>query len=217
MVTAVKTRLVHAGVRHLLPRSPNWHGDIPISQNDMLVTWHTLPTFVMRKLSEWHVPVTAAEADAYLHVWQVTGHMLGIRDEYLPDSWAAAQAQSEQILGPVMTSTPEGVALADLILTISSEGVTPDGSTKPLFNALARYLVGDRVADMSAVRREPVWGPLIRGGFPAWVALREGLTPLPLVPRIAWTIDEVIRQYILFYLGEGREISIEIPDTNRPG
>jgi hypothetical protein len=48
------------------------------------------------------------------------------------------------------------------------------------------------------------------------VALREGLTPLPLVPQIAWTIDEIIRRYILFYLGSGEEISIEIPDTNRP-
>src|SRR4051794_16652791 len=35
-VTAVKTRMAHAGVRHLLPRSSHWHGvadeDVPISQ-----------------------------------------------------------------------------------------------------------------------------------------------------------------------------------------
>jgi len=216
MVTAVKTRLVHAGVRHLLPQSPHWGGEIPISQNDMLVTWHTLPTYVMRKLTEWHVPVTAAEADAYLHVWQVTAHMLGIRDEYIPSSWAAANAQSDQVLKPAMAPTSEGAALADLILTITSQGVTPDGSTKPLFNALARYLVGDQVADWSRIHREPVWGPLIRTGFPAFVALREHLTPLPLVPEIAWTLDEVVRQYVLFYLSEGEEISIEIPDMNRP-
>jgi endo-cleaving rubber dioxygenase len=216
LVTAVKTRLVHAAVRHLLPQSPHWTGEIPISQNDMLVTWHTLPTYVMRKLTEWRVPVTAAQADAYLHVWQVTAHMLGIRDEYVPTSWAAANAQSAQVLDPVMASTREGVALADLILTISSQGVSPGDTSRPLFNAMARYLVGDRVADWSAIRREPFWGPLVRTGFPAWVALRESLMPLPLIPEIAWTLDEIIRQYVLFYLSEGEEISIEIPDMNRP-
>ncbi len=216
LVTAVKTRMVHAAVRHLLPQSPHWGGDIPISQNDMLVTWHTLPTYVMRKLREWQVPVSAVESEAYLHVWRVTAHMLGIEDEYIPNTWAEAEAQSARVLDPIMASTPEGVALAELILDISSRGVTPGGSTRPLFNALARYLVGDRVADMSGIRREPVWEPLIRAGFPQWVALREHLIPLPLVPQIAWTIDEIIRKYILFYLGEGEEINIEIPDVNRP-
>lgn len=216
LVTAVKTRLVHAAVRHLLPQSPHWGGDIPISQNDLLVTWHTLPTYVMRKLTEWRVPVTPAQSEAYLHVWRVTAHMLGIRDEYIPTTWAAANAQSAQVLDPVMASTPEGVALADLILQISAEGASPGGTARPLLNALARYIVGDRVADWSAVRREPLWGPLVSTGFPFFVALREHLMPLPLIPQIAWTLDEVIRQYVLFYLSEGEEISIEIPDVNRP-
>jgi endo-cleaving rubber dioxygenase len=216
LVTAVKTRLVHAAVRHLLPQSPHWTGEIPISQNDMLVTWHTLPTYVMRKLTEWQVPVTPAQSDAYLHVWRVTAHMLGIRDEYIPASWAAANAQSDQVLTPAMAPTTEGVALADLILDISARGASPGGVARPLLNALARYLVGDQVADWSAIRREPLWGPLVRTGFPKWVALRENLIPLPLVPQIAWTIDELVRQYVLFYLSEGEEISIEIPDMNRP-
>jgi endo-cleaving rubber dioxygenase len=215
-VTAVKTRLVHAAVRHLLPQSPYWKQGIPISQNDMLVTWHTLPTFVMRKLTEWRVRITPAESEAFLHLWQVTAHMLGIRDEYIPSSWAAANAQSKQVLDPAMGRTREGVDLADQILDISAKGITPGGSTRPLLNALARHLVGDQVSDWAAIAREPVWGPLVRTGFPAWVALRENLTPLPLVPQIAWTLDEAVRRYILFYLSGGKQITIEIPDTNRP-
>ncbi len=216
LVTAVKTRLVHAAVRHLLPQSPYWKQGIPISQNDMLVTWHTLPTYVMRKLTEWRVRVTPAESAAFLHVWQVTAHMLGIRDEFIPATWEAANAQSKQVLDPAMGRTREGVDLADRILDISAKGITPGGSTRPLLNALARYVVGDRAADMAAIPREVVWEPLIRTGVPAWIALRENLTPLPLVPKIAWTLDEAIRKYILFYLSGGEQISIEIPDANRP-
>src|SRR5690349_4616246 len=61
IVTCVKTRLVHAAVRHLLPQSPYWppvaDEEIPISQRDIMVTWHSLPTTVMQKLVAWGVPI----------------------------------------------------------------------------------------------------------------------------------------------------------------
>jgi endo-cleaving rubber dioxygenase len=69
IVEYVKTRLVHAAVRHLLQQSPHWGGDIPISQEDMLV--------------------------------------LGIKDEYVPATWDAAYAQSDQILPRNMGPTQE--------------------------------------------------------------------------------------------------------------
>ncbi|MFD7712954.1 oxygenase MpaB family protein [Streptomyces sp. NPDC059785] len=221
VVQAVKTRMVHAAVRHLLPQSPGWkqvsNGQtVPISQADILVTWHSLATYAMRKLLEWQVPVTAAESAAYLHVWQVTAHLLGVRDEYIPASWQAAEAQSEQVLDPVLTSTREGVELTDILLGQLAEQTSPGGVDRPLVDALARYLVGDRVADMDRIPQEPFWGKTIEALWPKLVAFREKLIPLPLVPPLAWTIDEAARQYILFYLTKGKGTRIEIPDTNRP-
>ncbi|HEX4816838.1 MAG TPA: oxygenase MpaB family protein [Nonomuraea sp.] len=217
VVEAVKTRLVHAAVRHLLQQSPHWTGDIPISQEDMLVTWHTLPTFAMRKMREWKVPISAAESEAYLHVWQVTAHLLGIRDEYIPATWDAANAQSDQVLPRNMGPTPEGVILTDILLGQLAEQTSPGSVSRPLCNALARYLVGDQVADWDGIRREPVWGPLIAAACPALVRFREGLIPLPLVPETAWVLDEAVRRYIMFFLTKGQETKIEIPTTNRPG
>ncbi|WP_216216783.1 oxygenase MpaB family protein [Amycolatopsis aidingensis] len=216
VVEAVKTRLVHAAVRHLLQQSPHWTGDIPISQEDMLVTWHTLPTFAMRKMLEWEVPITRAESEAYLHVWQVTAHMLGIRDEYIPATWEAAYAQSDQVLPRNMGPTPEGVELTDILLGQLAEQTSPGSISRPLCNALARYLVGDQVADWDGIPREPVWDRLLPVAWPALVKFREGLIPLPLVPEAAWVLDEAARQYILFYLTKGEETKIEIPTTNRP-
>jgi hypothetical protein len=171
----------------------------------------------MRKLTEWRVRITPAESDAFLHVWKVTAHMLGIRDEYIPSSWAAANAQSKQVLDPAMGPTREGVDLADKILTISAKGITPDGSARPLLNALARHLVGGQVADWAAIPREILLEPLVRTGFPIWIALRENLIPLPLVPEITRALDDAVRKYILFYLSGGQQINIDIPDINRPG
>ena len=65
VVTCVKTRLAHAAVRHLLPQSAWWSNvaseKVPISQADVMVTWHSLPTTVMRNLEKWHVPIARDE------------------------------------------------------------------------------------------------------------------------------------------------------------
>ncbi|MET9594315.1 oxygenase MpaB family protein [Streptomyces sp. NPDC006516] len=221
IVHAVKTRMVHAAVRHLLPQSPEWTrtGDgqkIPISQADIMVTWHSLATYAMQKLVEWKVPISAADSAAYLHVWQVTAHMLGVRDEYIPATWEAANSQSKQVLDPILASTKEGVELTDILLGQLAEQTSPGGIDRPLVDALARFLVGDRIADMDGIPEEAFWGKVIATVWPKLVAFREKLIPLPLVPPLAWTLDEAARQYILFYLTKGRGTRIEIPDTNRP-
>jgi hypothetical protein len=219
IVTCVKTRLVHAAVRHLLPQSPGWSQTsggqtIPISQADLMVTWHSLPTFVMRKLKDWRVPVSTTESDGFLHVWQVTAHLLGILDEYIPASWDEANAQSKQALDPVLAATPEGQNLTDVLLDIVAE--LDAGLTRPLINAFSRYTVGDRVGDLIGLDREPFWQPLISAAWPLLVAFREGLIPLPLIPEAAWTVEEAIRKFVLLFLGEAQPIDLEIPDTNRP-
>lgn len=132
VVTCVKTRLAHAGVRHILPKSPHWakvaDEAIPISQADMMVTWHSLPTTVMQNLVKWKVPIPADESDAFLHSWQLCAHMLGIKDEYIPNSWAEANSQAAQVLTPILAPTPEGVKLADMLLNLAT--IVPGGPLK---------------------------------------------------------------------------------------
>ncbi|MBF6166291.1 DUF2236 domain-containing protein [Streptomyces gardneri] len=220
VVTCVKTRLVHAAVRHLLPQSPHWvHSadeDIPISQNDMMVTWHSLPTTVMRHLTAWKVPIPAHESEAFLHSWQVCAHMLGIRDEYIPNSWAEANSQAAQVLDPILAPTPEGAKLADRLLRL---GVNLDLAilSKPVLGAFTRFLLGDKIADGLAIAREPVWDPLLRVSWGPFIAVREGLLPVvPLAPDAYWLFDEFLRQAALIYLAELRmPISIELPTMNR--
>jgi endo-cleaving rubber dioxygenase len=219
VVTAVKTRLVHAAVRHLLPQSPAWSQisdeQIPISQRDMMVTWNSLPTFVMQKLLAWRIPIPQDESEAFLHSWQVSAHMLGIRDEYIPANWDEANAQSAQILAPLLGPTPEGAELAEILLSLAAE--IDGGASRPFLNAMTRYVLGDQIAIWLNIPREPGWDLFVRSGWPAFVAFREALLPLPLVPRGYWTFDEFLRQGALFFLSEGKPINIEIPEGNRPG
>jgi hypothetical protein len=221
-VTAVKTRMVHAAVRHLLPQSPWWpevNGEkpIPISQADIMVTWHSLATFAMGQLNRWELRIPRAESDGFLHLWQVSAHMLGVEDEYIPASWDEANAQSAQVLDPILAPTPEGVALADILLGLASLDLNGDGRSilRPPLHALTRYMLGDEVTDGLEIPRERFWDDTIEWAWPRFVAIREGALLLPLSPDIAWVLDEILRSGVLFYLGRGQQIHIEMPTANR--
>ncbi|MFC5751432.1 oxygenase MpaB family protein [Actinomadura rugatobispora] len=227
IVTCVKTRLAHAGVRHLLPKSPYWSKvadeAIPISQADMMVTWHSLPTTVMQNLVKWKVPIPANESTAFLHSWQVCAHMLGIKDEYIPNSWDQANSQAKQVLDPILAATPEGIKLADMLLNMAT--IIPGGPlryiTKPILGSLTRYVLGDEIANSLKIRREPLWDGVFETLWEPFVLVREGLLSLEKAPgalqKFYWAFDEILRLAALLVLSGGDlPISIEIPDANNP-
>lgn len=224
IVTCVKTRLAHAGVRHLLPKSSAWNNvadeEIPISQADMMVTWHSLPTSVMQNLLAWKVPIDPTESAGFLHSWQITAHMLGIRDEYIPATWADANAQAAQVLTPIIRATPEGIKLADILVNLAG---FIDGSllSKPILCALTRYFLGDKVADALKLPRSLFWDTAFEVAWPPFVAVREGLLSLEQAPgllrQVYWAFDEILRLGILLILsGADFPIAIQIPTTNNP-
>ncbi|GAA5061285.1 oxygenase MpaB family protein [Nocardia callitridis] len=217
VVTCVKTRIIHAAVRHLLPQSPHWHTeDIPISQDDLMVTWHSLPTTIMRTFKSWNVPIPANESEGYLHSWQLAGHLLGIRDEYIPAAWDQAESQAQQVLDPILAPTPEGVDLAHKLLDL---GANLDLTllSKPILGAFTRFVMGDKVADWLYIPREPVWSPLLEVAWGPFVAVREGiLGAIPPSADAYWLFDEFLRQFALWYLAElHMPINIELPQSNR--
>jgi len=220
IVTSVKTRLVHAAVRHLLPQSPAWQEEapeeIPISQADIMVTWHSLATTVMQKLVEWDIPMPDEESEGYLHTWQIGAHMLGVHDEYIPASWDAANDQAAQVLDPILAPTPEGVDLADILLGLAEE-IDRGILSRPIIGAFTRFMLGDEIAGWLEIPREPVWDRALDTFWDPFIAVREGiLDRFPGSSDLYWTFDEFLKQFMLFYLSEAQKISIEIPTTNRP-
>jgi endo-cleaving rubber dioxygenase len=185
----------------------------PISQADVLITWHSLATFVMNTMQSWPMQIDADEAEGFLHTWQVTAHVLGVRDDYIPADWAAADTQSEALLTPVLGPTPEGVDLAQILLDMASGH--RDSPTRRFFHAYTRYLLGDQAMEWLQLPREPMWDQSVANGWPQFVRMREGGFFFPLTPELYWAFDEVLRQAVLLYLGGGAPASIELPEGNR--
>ncbi|WP_370961884.1 oxygenase MpaB family protein [Amycolatopsis sp. cg9] len=220
VVTANKTRLVHAAVRHLLPQSPHWRAvadeQIPISNGDILVTFHSLGTYVHRKLLEWRVPMSAADEEAFLHQWQVAIHLLGVRDEFIPKTWAEADAQSTRVLTPLLSPTTEGKELAEDLLGLTAQ--IDLGVTRGFLNEFVRYVLSDAVGDWLGLPRDYAAATLVRTGWPAYIAFREGL--LPIAPAGFYLFDQFIRAIAMLFLNKVSSPTttpITIPTGNRPG
>ena len=103
-------RVMHAAVRHLLLhgedlRSPA--GDpigawddalgVPLNQEDLLGCLFSFSVVGIDALRRSGVRVTDAEAEAYIHTWNLVGHQLGIRSDLLPLDWADSVAIWEHI------------------------------------------------------------------------------------------------------------------------
>ncbi|WP_405762934.1 DUF2236 domain-containing protein [Streptomyces sp. NBC_01420] len=220
VVTANKTRVVHAAVRHLLPQSPHWRAvadeSVPISAADILVTFHSLGTYVHRKLLDWKVPFPAADQEAFLHSWQVAVHLLGVPDEHIPQTWAQAEAQSAQVLTPILTPTPEGVALAGELLGLTAQ--IDLGVTRGFLNEFVRYVLSDAVGDWLGLKRDYVSAALVRTAWPAYILFREGLSPV--MPGAFYAIDQMVRGLAMLFLNKGASgttTPITIPTGNRAG
>lgn len=103
-------RLMHAAVRHLLLhaqdlRSPA--GDpiepwddafgVPLNQEDLLGCLFSFSVVGIESLRRSGVRVDDAGAEAYIHVWNLVGHQMGIRSDLLPLDWADSQSTWEHI------------------------------------------------------------------------------------------------------------------------
>lgn len=218
IVTGNKTRMVHAAVRHLLPQSPYWKAvadeSIPISDADILVTFHSTGTFAHRKMKEWRIPMSSADEEAFLHHWQVALHLLGLKDEYIPATWADAHAQSEQVLTPILAPTMEGKELAEVLLGLTAQ--IDLGVTRGFLNEFVRYQLGNQVGDWLGLKRDYISAATIRTGWPAYIAFREGLSP---VMPVSFTLfDKLIKGIAMAFLNKGQSTQttlITIPDGNR--
>lgn len=222
IVTCIKTRLTHSAVRYLITSSPRWQngGDIPppISQRDLIITWHSLATFIHRSLEKWNVSLSNAHSEGFLHLWQVTGHYLGIDPVYIPATWEDARYQSDQTFDPVIAATREGIDLAEVILSLGSGFDHSPG--RPAMNAMARYMVGtnnagESIGDMLQIPRNAFWDSGVENGWPGYVRFREtGIRGFEYT-NLYSTFDALVRVGSSWATTIGMPVYIEMATANR--
>jgi hypothetical protein len=172
---AQRVRLLHAAVRNRLlsPRPP--HADaaeagrtaasmresvekidwasigLPLNQEDMayvLLTFSYVGISGLRKLG---ARPTRDDADAYIHLWNVIGHVLGIRQDLMPETFDDAEALFHVMLQRVREPSEKGHLLTRSLVTWMEE-VAP-GRTKDVPTILVTHLLGRENAALLGVER----------------------------------------------------------------
>ena len=162
---------MHAAVRHLIKArnelTPGmWHPDwgTPINQEDLAGTRMSFSYVFSDPMRRLGVRVPAEDVEAYLHLWNVIGHLLGLRDELLVRDIDDATALVDTIRRRQFEASPEGQELTRALLDLMDE-LTPVHRLDDTIPPLIRHLIGDETADLLLVPksdRTDDLGPLAR-------------------------------------------------------
>jgi hypothetical protein len=164
--TIQKTRLIHAAVRHFLTASGRWDVEaegVPICQQDMVGSLMIFSVQVIEGMRRIGISVTEQEAADYYYVWRVTGAMLGIPLEAIPESLDDARELSTTLVEASYGPTLEGVTLTRNLLA-TYERLVPGKLFDGLVAAMVRQVVNPEVADWMEVPRSRAWTGVVRTG-----------------------------------------------------
>ncbi|OBI46718.1 hypothetical protein A5706_29230 [Mycobacterium sp. E796] len=151
-------RLMHAAVRYLIKDRATKHPGIwdfhrwgkPINQEDMAGTILSFWYVVGDPLRALGVRLPPKEIDAYLHLWTVIGHLMGVLDEMRPRTVTEANALLDAIKRRRFTASREGQHMTRALLALLDE-LTPTKAFDETIPPLIRHLIGDKTADLLLV------------------------------------------------------------------
>jgi hypothetical protein len=168
-----KVRLMHAGVRHLiLTPTPigtasdtrnfvdvllRTHWDsarlgLPINWQDQSFTLQSFAWVILRSLERFGCRCDAAESLAWLHLWAVVGHHLGIPDELCPRTMSAAEDLYRRIRASQEQATTQGRELTRALGAFVTEKLDAPLLGRAMTQTVLRWLCDDDTCRLVGVR-----------------------------------------------------------------
>jgi hypothetical protein len=204
VVTAQKLRLLHAGVRTLVPRfRPGYEEKfgVPVNHEDMLATIMGFSYLVIEGIQRLGLPLSAEEAEDFYYLWRVYAQMMGIHPEGKPDDDSyipATVAEAGQFYASYVRRQDSGPAEnpAGLVLTQDNLAMMSDLIPRPLrflgLGMAPRLAMSELMTpvEMARVGVQPVAGHgSLRAVFGLVLRLAQGaLDVLPFSTRLATLI-----------------------------
>jgi hypothetical protein len=151
MISALKVRLMHASIRYYLQKG-NWDFDKydhPINQEDMTGTMLAFSALTLEGMELLNVTLSREEQDAYVHVWNCVGHIMGVQDDMIPSNYAEGKVLGKKIFDQQIEGSDDGKILTDACIEFMQERLPKVFHEAPY--ALIHYLVGDKAAQAVGV------------------------------------------------------------------
>ena len=210
---AQKVRLMHAAVRHLCLRSERWDPawDTPVNQEDLAGTLLTFSIVPLEGLRTLGASISGEEAEAYLHAWNVVGHVLGIDARLLAQDVEHATRLWNAITRRQWAPSAEGGEMTRALIE-AMEHQTP-GTVFDGFPAqMVRLLCGGELADMLGVGRRD-WTSLLAGPLRLFGAHGDAVNDsVPFAGRIAAHFSRQLLEGFSWVARGGERAPFRIPD-----
>lgn len=155
----------------LYARGWNLKGDgLPCNQEELAYTLLTFGYVFLRSLRRLGIGLRTADEEAYLHAWNVVGHILGIERSLMVDTMDEGKALMArmQARGRAEPVTPDPRPALGRALMQTMENSLPWSIVKPFPELMTRYLCGrDTASDLGLTQPVPwpsallFWGVLL--------------------------------------------------------
>jgi hypothetical protein len=119
IVTLQKVRLIHASIRYFLKRGQAgapWDSTTfgePINQEDLAGTLMSFGPVILSGLMKLGAKLSEEETKAWIHCWNIAGHLLGIDSSLLPDTYQQGFVLATKILQHQAIESAAGKALTN--------------------------------------------------------------------------------------------------------
>jgi len=159
LVTIQKVRLIHASIRYYLKYQASKNGFVwdannlgePINQEDLAGTLMSFAPVILKGLERLDIHLSTEQIDGYMHCWQVVGHLMGIKEALIPDTYDNAFALASKILMHQADTSEAGKALTESCITFINQTVPGN-----IFKGIPEYMIQYFLEDFEQASGKPL-------------------------------------------------------------
>ncbi len=189
---------------------------LPCNQEELAYTLLTFGYIFLRSLRTLGLGLSQTDEEAFLHTWNVVGHILGIRRELMADTMDESEALFAQMQkrGRANPYQPDPRATLGTSLMNSMENVIPFRIFKPFPVLLTRYLCGATNAhDIGVSGRVSLLSRFLFATFMLVIRLIDGTVRL-ILPEFSITrlITRILGYHFMSQLLMEQTRPLNLPD-----
>jgi squalene cyclase len=214
---AQKVRLMHATVRHFIMLKGEWDVSdlgLPINQEDLAGTLMTFSVVLLDAVKRAGEQVSDDDEAAFLHLWRVAGHFLGVDPALTPTDPADGRALMQAIRDDQWQHSVRGQLLVkDLIA--SMEVFLPGKIFDDLPEALIRFFTPAPVPTLLGIEGTPLLSMVLDAGAVVDAIFDATFGGLADDLKVERFVQKILRDMMIGMIDvqrEGKQTAFRIPD-----
>jgi hypothetical protein len=224
VVTIQKVRLIHASIRYFLKSKGSWDASKfgePINQEDLTGTLMSFGPVILTGLKKLGVKISSDEADAWMHCWNIAGHLLGIDEKLLPDTFDQGFQLASNILAHQAQPSEAGTALTASCIKFINY-IIPGNAFDGVPGYLMCYFLQDfstsskkDLADCIGIKKQAdLKDKLVLQLTSFFTKLVSGAESHDsFVQKIISTFNKLLLQGIIYHYNGGKGVQFSIPPS----